>query len=1041
MTRARGGRIGRVRVELLGPVRVLVDGREVDLGGPRSRALTARLALADGRAVRAATLVDDLWGDDTPQDATNALQSVVSRARRRLPAGAIELTAAGYVLHADTDVQELRRAVEDGRYADAVGLVRGEPCQDLDGLDFAVEAADHLSALVRQARTEELAQRVDAGPGAADVASLGALAEDHPLDDRLWTLYVRALADTGHAAEALAAYERHRRHLADELGADPSEDLQRLHPALLRGESPGRADRSRLPLALTTFVGRDTAVRELADAVSDHRLVTIVGPGGAGKTRLAVEVGRRSAARGVWLVELAAVTSAEAVAPALLDGLDLVEVSVLDRPARRASSAEERLLGSAPHLDGLLLLDNCEHLVDDVARLTERLLAVAPELRILATSREPLRLIGEVVHPLESLEVPPGGTPPEQAVTCSAVNLFVQRATAVDRTFVLDESNVDAVIEICARLDGQPLAIELATARLRTLTVQQVAARLGDRFRLLTGGSRTALPRHRTLRAVVEWSWDLLAPEERDLAERLSVLSGGVTAEAAEAIGGPGAADVLDALVDKSLLVPVRDHADVTGEPRFRMLETLREFGTERLLERGVLGQARRDQVRYFADLVEQWSPAMRGHRQIEAFGVLDAERGNISAALRLAVDGLDRDATLRIVRAMAWYWSIRNEHTEAWTWAAAALELPGEATPEAEIAGHALALTGVLISGDLTALDPHIDAILRIWDAHRPRDAMVDVVLATIDFFGRLGDRELPEPVDRWARAGSNLMRLVLLDNAGRIAETVDLVEEAIEDFRVLGDRWGLATTISHRGLIASYEGRLDDAVAAWEEALPLLEQLGAEEDVEFTRFKILGAQLATASADELPALRADLESGLEQARAVGSMRLVVTLGSALGSLERHAGDDLRAIELYLSILDVAEESEEAGGGQLTASIRGALASSRIALGEIDLAREELRRAFPLALVTRDQPVIARVGLAVAQLAEYDGDDAGAARLLGAIDRVRGSVDRLNREAMELTERLRARLGEAFDEAHAEGLALEPAAAIDLLTEEFVEP
>lgn len=1041
MTRERGQN-GRVRVELLGPVRVLVDGREVDLGGPRNRALTARLALAAGRAVRAATLVDDLWADDPPQDATNALQSVVSRTRRRLPAGAIELTPAGYVLRADTDVQDLQHALDERRYADAVRLVRGEPCQDLDELDFAVEAAERLSHQVKEARTEDLAQQVDAGqPDASALASLAGLADDHPLDDRIWTLYVQALADGGRAAEALDAYERHRRHLADELGTDPPEDLQRLHAALLRGESPGRADRSRLPVALTTFVGRDSTVRDLVDAVAEHRLVTIVGPGGAGKTRLAVEVGRRSQSPEVWLVELAAVTSAESVAPALLDGLELVEVSVLDRPARRASTAEDRLLGSASHLEGLLVLDNCEHLIDDVARITERLLAVAPGLRVLATSREPLRLTGEVVHPLDSLEVPPDGTPPEQAASCSAVDLFVQRATAVDRAFVLDDSNIEAVIEICARLDGQPLAIELATARLRTLTVQQIAARLGDRFRLLTGGSRTALPRHRTLRAVVEWSWDLLAGDERDLAERLSVLSGGVTAEAAEAIGGPGAADLLDALVDKSLLSPVRDHADVTGERRFRMLETLREFGTERLLERGILADVRRDQVSYCVDFAERWSPAMRDHRQIEAFGRIDAERGNISAGLRLAVDGQDRDSTLRLVHAMAWYWSIRNEHTEAWTWAATALGLPGEATPVAEVAGHALAITGSMLNGDMTVVDRHVDAILRIWDEHRPRDPLVDIVLACIDFFGRLGDRELPEPVDRWSRAGSTLMRLVLLDNAGRIGETIDLVDGAIEDFRALGDRWGLATTISHRGLIASYEGRFDDAIAAWQESLPLLEQLGAEEDIEFTRFKILGAQLATASVDELPAIRADLEAGFAQAKAVGSMRLVVTLGMALGSLERFAGNDARAVELYLSILDVAEESEEAGGGQLTASIRGALASSQIELGHLDLAREQLRLAFSLGLVTHDQPVLARIGVAVAQWAERAGDDAGAARLLGAIERVRGTIDRLNRDAVDLTDRLRSRMGDAFEPAYAAGLALEPAAAITLLTDGFLVP
>jgi len=1026
-----------VRVELLGPVRVRDDdGTELDLGGERNRALIARLALACGRPVRAATLVDDLWGDDVPQDATNALQSVVSRTRRRLPDGVIESTAAGYVLHADLDTIDLEQALAERRFENALELVRGEPLQDLADLDFALEAADRFAALVREARTEDLAARVASGPEPADVSRLSELAVDHPLDDRIWTLYLRALADTGRTGEALDAYERHRRHLADELGSDPSPDLQALHLALLRGDTATTMPRrDRLPAGLTTFVGRDDTVADLADAVGAHRLVTIVGPGGAGKTRLAIEVARRADADDVWLAELAAVTSAEAVAPALLSALDLVEVRVLDRSGQGAGSAEDRLLAGGATLSGLLVLDNCEHLVDDVARIVERLLSAAPGLRIVATSREPLRLIGEVVHPLSSLSVPADGVSAEEAAGHSAVDLFVQRAAAADLSFTLDDGSVDAVVEICRRLDGQPLALELAAARLRTLTVQQIAARLGDRFRLLTGGSRTALPRHRTLRAVVEWSWDLLEDRERDLAERLSVFPGGVTADSAESVGGPGSADLLDALVDKSLLVPVRGNV-----PRFRMLETLREFGTDRLLERGVLAEVRQAQVRYVVDLVERWMPAMRDDRQLDAFSALDAERANVSAALRLAVDGDDRDAALRIVRAMAWYWSIRNEHAEAWTWADASLDLPGESTPTAEIAGHALAITGALITGDMAQIDRHIEVILGIWDHHRPRDPMVDVVLAAIDFFGRLGGRELPEPVDRWTRASSILIRLVLLDNAGRIGETVDLVDDAIEDFRAVGDRWGLATTISHRGLIASYEGRIDEAVAAWEEALPLLEDLGAEEDIEFTRFKILGARLATATPDDLPDIRADLEKGLDQARAVGSMRLVVTLGSALGSLERMSGDHARAIELYQSILGLSEESDDFGGGQLAASIRGALASSYIELGEIDQARAQLRQAFPLALFTRDQPVIARVGVAVAQLAAREGDDERAARLLGAIERVRGTVDLLDRDATGLADRLRTRMAGAYEAAHAAGLALDSAAAIDLVTEGFVD-
>jgi len=1025
-----------VRVELLGPVRVLGDdGTELDLGGARNRALIARLALAAERPVRAAALVADLWGDDVPQDATNALQSVVSRTRRRLPDGAIELTPSGYVLHTETDVSELERAVAERRFSDAVSLIRGEPCQDLDHLEFVTETADRISAMMREARTEDLAVRIAADPSAADLARLAELAHDHPLDDRVWTLHIQALADTGRGAEALDAYEQHRQHVADQLGADPSPELQDLHLSILRGERRRQAPATRLPVGLTTFVGREEAMAELGEALGTHRLVTIVGPGGAGKTRLAIEVAREAATSEVWLAELAAVTSSEGVAPALLSALDLVEVSVLDRQTT-AVAAQDRLLAAAGSLTGLLVLDNCEHLVDDVARLTEQLLAAAPGLKVLATTREPLKLIGEAVYPLDSLSVPEPDVSPDEARAHSAVDLFVQRAQAVDHAFVLDGSTVAAVVQICRRLDGQPLAMELAAARLRTLTVQQVAARLGDRFRLLTGGSRTALPRHRTLRAVVEWSWDLLDEPERDLAERLSVLPGGVTTDAAEAIGGPGASDLLEALVDKSLLVPVR-----ANEPRFRMLETLREFGTERLLERGVLADVRRDQVRYVTDLVERAMPEMHDHRQIAAFTRIDAERGNISAALRLAVDDGDRSSSLRIVRALAWYWSIRNEHGEAFTWASAGLALPGEADPAVEIAAQALAITGVILDGDLSRLDGHVDTILALWDEHHPDDPIVDLVMATVEFFGRLGDRELPEPTDLWTRASRTLMRLVLLDNAGRIGETVDMVDDAIADFRRLGDRWGLATTIAHRGLIASYEGRFDDAVAAWEESLPLLEELGADEDIEFTRSRILAVRISHAGESDYTELRDELEAGLAAARAEESLRLEVTYGAAIGTLESYLGHHARAIELLTEVLARAESGDgDFGGGQLSSVIRGRLSAAYAGLGDVARARAEMAKSFKVAMLTRDQPVIASIGVTAAEITAVEGDYEAAARLLGATERVRGSVDRMNRGAVELEVRLRQQLGSAFEAAYAAGRDLDQAEALAFLTRGHLE-
>lgn len=600
-----------VQVSILGPLVVRVDDREVDLGGPRSRALVVRLALADGRPVSAANLIDDLWGLDSPADPVNALQSVVSRTRRRLPDGALDSTPAGYVLRcASVDALELERLGAAGRSAEALRLWRGEALADVLDFPFAAAAASRLEELRLTAIESSIASRVHTDP--AVVAELAQLTGDHPYRDAFWRLHLTALAAHGQANEALAAYQRLRVILADELGADPSPELQELHLSILRGEQRTHRNHPTLPVGLTSFVGREGAIDEVRSALDNHRLVTILGPGGAGKTRLAVEAARSTLDRfeDVWLAELAPVTGDDGLIAAILTALGLLEVAVLDRPSALPRTDERtRLVDALRDVEGLLLLDNCEHLIDGVAAIADDVLAQCPKLRIIATSREPLHIIGEYGYQLDPLTMPSADDSVEAALTHSAIQLFVLRAQTVDHTFELTPKTLPAVREICLRLDGQPLAIELAAARLRRLTASQVAARLSDRFRLLTGGSRTALPRHRTLRAVVEWSWDLLDDDERDLIERLAVFPGGLTVDSAAAVH-PGLAteELLESLADKSLLVAIRGDT-----PRFRMLETLREFGVERLVDRGLADTARKAHLEYFTEVAEQQAVRLRG--------------------------------------------------------------------------------------------------------------------------------------------------------------------------------------------------------------------------------------------------------------------------------------------------------------------------------------------------------------------------------------------------------------------------------------------
>ncbi|WP_017573959.1 ATP-binding protein, partial [Nocardiopsis halotolerans] len=523
-----------MRVGVLGPLRVVADGRSTGVGGPRLRALLARLALEAGRTVGHRTLAGALWPEagtaDGPDHPAAALHSLVSRLRRALPEpGVLCSEPAGYRLDLPPDAVDAllferlarqgRDALRAGRHdaaaehlARALDLWRGDPLSDIGPLPYAESAAVHL----REIRLGAVEDRAEAGmalPGEAPrTAELERLAAAHPLRERLRALLVRALDAEGRRAEALSAYEDHRIRLAEELGTDPGPELRSLHLRLLREErAPGPASvpgvasaagpvsapspRGNLRAPLTTFVGREGERRLVGERLAEYRLVTLVGPGGVGKTRLA-SVPPADTADRVWLVELGPVDDPDGVPRAVAGALGL----------RGRTDPVSALVDALTAADTLLVLDCCEHVVDAAAGLAGELLGRCPRLRVLATSREPLGVPGEALCPVPPLA-------PE-----AARRLFTDRARAARPDF----SPTGEVTRICQRLDGLPLAIELAAARLRSMTVEALTAGLDDRFRVLGVGSRTAPPRHRTLRGVVAWSWDLLTDTERDAAERLS---------------------------------------------------------------------------------------------------------------------------------------------------------------------------------------------------------------------------------------------------------------------------------------------------------------------------------------------------------------------------------------------------------------------------------------------------------------------------------------------------------------------------------------
>jgi predicted ATPase/DNA-binding SARP family transcriptional activator len=1026
-----------VQVDVLGPLQVRVDDREVDLGGPRSRALVARLALDAGRPVGAATLIDDLWGLDVPADAVNALQSVVSRTRRKLPDGALESTPAGYVLHCDSvDALEFERLSGKGRPTEALALWRGEALADVLAFPFAVMAATRLDELRLSEAEAGLEVRAGDASDAGVVAELADLTAAHPYRDGFWRLYLTALAAHGRTNEALTAYEGLRGMLADELGTDPSPELQDLHLALLRGETrPARRTSSVLPVGLTTFVGREQAIADLTSAIAAHRLVTILGPGGAGKTRLAVETARAGADAfdDICLVELAPVTNGHDIVSTILSSLGLLEISVIDRRNAGGNSDEHtRLLDALAEQRMLLILDNCEHLIDDVAAVAEDVLTHAPRLVVLTTSREPLRILGEYVYPVDPLTQPSSTVSSLEALGYSAVQLLVQRAKAADPAFTLDDETLPSVLEICARLDGQPLAIELAAARLRSLAVDQVAARLSDRFRLLTGGSRTALPRHRTLRAVVEWSWDLLEDDERDLAERIAVFPGGVTAASAAAVfdDSERTAELLESLADKSLLVAIRAET-----PRFRMLETLREYGTERLIDRGIVQKVRTAHVDYFLSYAQEHEVDLRGPRQLEAFAAFDMERGNISAALRFAIDQQDRDRAARMLATHGWYWATRNQDAEVLTWAAAVAAIPGQSDPTSEIGVRVLQVVSAMAEENRQSIGEFVDEILTLYDTGEAHGPYVDMAMATIEFFGKLGGRKLVPPTDPWTHSAIILMRIVLMDNAGTLGGETDQLDEAIEGFRGVGDRWGLATSMGQRATLEAYAGDAEAALATLEQTMPLLEELGATEDFEFTQMKAIGLRLAIATDDDLPELRRVLEEQLAAAVASGMHRTIYLARLSLAAFERIDGRPTESVEALQELLKWEMfDDTMIGSRQMKASVLAALALSQVAAGDLTEAQATLREAAVNARASDDMPVVSQVAVASACLAGSTGDLVLAARRLGAADSIRGVVDALNRDAQQLATLLRERMGsEAYEHAYADGLALERDEAINL--------
>ncbi|HEV2361090.1 MAG TPA: BTAD domain-containing putative transcriptional regulator, partial [Acidimicrobiales bacterium] len=638
------------------------DGEPVVLTSDKERALLATLLLGANEMVSTARLIDALWGEEPPPTAGNALQAHVSKLRKKLGAASrdpavIESSRSGYLLRVrphELDVEEFEELLsaehaDDGRerFPAALALWRGPALDDVESDALRAERArlDEMRSLAFERRVEG---DLEDGRHLEVLPELERMVRLEPLREGPRRQLMIALYRSGRQADALAAYQQGRELLAEELGIDPGPQLQELEMAILRQlpelDAPARSARGSAPLGslesdelpnnlpthLSSFVGREREVAEVRSLVSSSRLVTLTGAGGSGKTRIALQVAAElldGSGSGVWLVELAPLTDGDQVAVAAATTLGIrVPESHLPQALVDALS-DQRIL---------IVLDNCEHLVDACAKLVDRLCRACPGVHVLATSRDPLSIDGEHIYRVQPLSVPEAEAETVDEIGGSeAVELFVERAAALDNTFALGDSSAALVASICRRLEGIPLALELAAARLSTMSLEHLADRLGQRFKLLTGGSRNALPHHKTLRATIEWSYDLLSEPEREVLRRLSVFSGGFELDSAEALCVTptleeiDAADVIGSLVQKSLLQTDR----FAGFLRYRLLEMVREYAAERLAEEGagVAEACRALHAAIYLQLAERAEPELFGPNQGRWLNRLDLEWDNLS--------------------------------------------------------------------------------------------------------------------------------------------------------------------------------------------------------------------------------------------------------------------------------------------------------------------------------------------------------------------------------------------------------------------------
>jgi predicted ATPase/DNA-binding SARP family transcriptional activator len=931
-----------MKIRILGPLEVVAGGEPLSLGGMRERALLAVLALAPGQVLSSDRLIDQLWGEELPGNPQNALQAVVSRLRRTLGGEFVVTRSPGYVLAVEpsaVDAELFRSLVSDARnaedpqakarrFGEALALWRGPALVDFAAEEFAQREIAALEELRLLALEGRIAADLELGGGAELVPELEQLIAEYPLRESLRVSQMLALYRSGRQAEALRAFTSARRVLGEELGIEPGPELRAMEesilmhdPALrvadsLSQEMPGALIPPPLPVRLASFIGRSSEIDEVVEALNTSRLVTLTGAGGAGKTSLAVEAARSIVARypdGAWMVDLTPVVDPVLVPAALMTALQLEHAT--DLVDRRQVDPLQASIEYLRHRSALLIVDNCEHVIGGASKAVEAILLSCPQVDVLATSRDRLGIAGELLWRIPALGLPDGDE------ASDATRLFIERARAVNSVFEANAEERIHIGDICRKLDGMPLAIELAAARARSLPVAEIARRLESGITILSGGPRHGSRRQQTLQATIDWSYRLLTPHERELFDRLSVFHGTFALDAAEAVAPERMESQevlvhLERLIDSSMVSSLRIGSG--GAMRYRMLETLRTYACDNLAASGATDSVTQQLLDHLLVALAPAEEALRGPEQLVWLEKMDADHDTIRSVLEWSVSHAPSRG-LQLAGSLGWYWYLKGSGNEARERFETLLAAAGSTAdpfaraqahffhslhdprPERARSGFEAAHAGYLEAGDQRGV-AHALAMIAAWgfDSEEAR-ALTEQAAELCEAAGY-----------DWGGALIRFLQAGIAMVANDVAESSRLAEEAAARFAGVGDRWGEAYSSFAAGVAKRAMGDYEAAEKALNQALERGHELRLRREIAPVLCEM--ASIAT--------MRGEYERAatmLEQAREyadevpfAGSQGMV---RNAQGKLARLQGDLESAVRLHEEAFALYRDGERHGG------------------------------------------------------------------------------------------------------------------------------